>query len=152
MQPLPKWADLAVVPLISLTLAAFVTALVIIPTGESPWFALTTMVQGALALPGASLAAAAFGAAWTAIPAWLHARRGSHIAITTIMFNSIAANLLVFMLVDVRAPSTPWTRPVPVSVPRWRCRVSSRCPDSIFSSSAPCQSISRCSSRWRWPW
>jgi general nucleoside transport system permease protein len=33
----------------------------------------------------------AFGAAWAAMPAYLQAKRGSHIVITTIMFNYIAA-------------------------------------------------------------
>src|SRR3546814_3593454 len=42
-----------------------------------------------LILPLAILLAAAFGAAWAAIPAYLQAYRGSHIVITTIMFNFI---------------------------------------------------------------
>jgi len=49
----------------------------------------------------AILAAAAFGAAWAAIPAYLQAYRGSHIVITTIMFNFIAAALMVYLLVNV---------------------------------------------------
>jgi general nucleoside transport system permease protein len=57
-----------------------------------------------IALVAATLSAAAFGAAWAAIPAWLQATRGSHIVITTIMFNYIAAALLVFLLVDVLRP------------------------------------------------
>jgi len=40
-----------------------------------------------LALIGGGLAAAVFGALWVVIPAYLQARRGSHIVITTIMFN-----------------------------------------------------------------
>lgn len=51
-----------------------------------------------------SRAVAAFGAAWTAISAWLQAKRGSPIVITTIMFNCIAASLIKFMLVDVLRP------------------------------------------------
>jgi ABC-type uncharacterized transport system permease subunit len=61
----------------------------------------------------AILAAAAFGAAWAAIPAWLQAYRGSHIVITTIMFNFIASALMVYLLVNVLiAPGsmTPETR------------------------------------------
>ncbi len=54
-----------------------------------------------LALVGATVAGAAFGAAWAAIPAWLQATRGSHIVITTIMFNFIAAALMVYLLVNV---------------------------------------------------
>jgi simple sugar transport system permease protein len=46
-------------------------------------------------------AAAAFGAAWALIPAYLHAYRGSHIVITTIMFNFIGAALMVYLLVNV---------------------------------------------------
>jgi simple sugar transport system permease protein len=58
-----------------------------------------------IALLAASLGAAAFGAAWAAIPAYLQAKRGSHIVITTIMFNYIAAALLVYVLVDVLRPA-----------------------------------------------
>ncbi len=54
-----------------------------------------------LALIGATLGGALFGAAWAAIPAWLQATRGSHIVITTIMFNFIASALLVYLLVNV---------------------------------------------------
>ena len=49
-------------------------------------------------------AAALFGAAWAAIPAWLQAYRGSHIVITTIMFNFLAYTLLVYLLVNVLKP------------------------------------------------
>ena len=52
-------------------------------------------------LPLAMLGAAAFGAAWAFIPAFLQAYRGSHIVITTIMFNFIAAALMVYLLVNV---------------------------------------------------
>jgi simple sugar transport system permease protein len=48
--------------------------------------------------------AMAFGAAWAFVPAWLQARRGSHIVITTIMFNFIAAALLNYVLVNVLRP------------------------------------------------
>jgi simple sugar transport system permease protein len=52
-------------------------------------------------LPLALGAAIVFGAAWAAIPAYLQAYRGSHIVITTIMFNFIASNLMVYLLVNV---------------------------------------------------
>ncbi|WP_417450677.1 ABC transporter permease [Kordiimonas sp.] len=52
-----------------------------------------------LAVLCAIIGAAAFGAAWAFIPAWLQARRGSHIVITTIMFNFIASALLAYLLV-----------------------------------------------------
>jgi ABC-type uncharacterized transport system permease subunit len=54
-----------------------------------------------LLVPLAIVAAAGFGAAWAAVPAWLQAHRGSHIVITTIMFNFIAAALMVYLLVNV---------------------------------------------------
>jgi len=57
-----------------------------------------------LALVGGILAAAIFGAAWAAIPAFLQAKRGSHIVITTIMFNFIAAALLNYLLIGALKP------------------------------------------------
>ncbi len=51
-------------------------------------------------LPLMVLAAAAFGMAWGAVPGALQAWRGSHIVVTTIMFNFIAAALLSYLLVD----------------------------------------------------
>ena len=165
MERLPKWADVVLVPLISLLLAAVIAALVIVGIGQDPWEAITVMVQGSvmnaygwgytlyyatsfmftglavtvafhaslfniggegqaqlgglgvalaclmipwphwtLALLGATVAAAAFGAAWAAVPAYLQARRGSHIVITTSMFNYIAAAVLIVLLVDVLRP------------------------------------------------
>ncbi len=58
----------------------------------------------ALALPFALLGGALFGAAWALIPAYLQAKRGSHIVITTIMFNFISAALLVYLLNQVLKP------------------------------------------------
>lgn len=49
----------------------------------------------------AVLASAAFGAAWAAVPAWMQAWRGSHIVITTIMFNFVASALMVYLMVNV---------------------------------------------------
>jgi len=60
-----------------------------------PWWAV---------FPVAILASAAFGAAWAFLPALLQATRGSHVVITTIMFNFIASALMVYLLVDVLAP------------------------------------------------
>ena len=166
MDVMPKWAEVILVPLISLLLAAILSALVILGIGEDPVAAVKLMVQGALgstygwgytlyyatnfmftglavavafharlfniggegqatlgglgvalaclmvpwphwtlALIFASLGAALFGAAWAAIPAYLQARRGSHIVITTIMFNFIAAAVLNYMLVNVMRPA-----------------------------------------------
>jgi general nucleoside transport system permease protein len=52
-------------------------------------------------LPLAVLAGAGFGAAWALVPAYLQAYRGSHIVITTIMFNFLAAALMVYLMVNV---------------------------------------------------
>lgn len=52
-------------------------------------------------IPLGILAAGVFGAAWAFIPAWLQAYRGSHIVITTIMFNFIASSIMVYLLVNV---------------------------------------------------
>jgi simple sugar transport system permease protein len=59
----------------------------------------------AVALPFAILGAGLFGAAWAFIPGYLQAKRGSHVVITTIMFNFIASALVVYLLVNVlKAP------------------------------------------------
>jgi simple sugar transport system permease protein len=54
-----------------------------------------------LVVAAAIVVAAAAGAAWALVPAWLQARRGSHVVITTIMFNFIAAALMTHLLVNV---------------------------------------------------
>ncbi|SFD99589.1 nucleoside ABC transporter membrane protein [Sulfitobacter brevis] len=165
MDVMPKWAEVILVPLISLLLAAALSALVILAIGEDPVAAVKMMVTGALgstygwgytlyyatnfmftglavaiafharlfniggegqamlgglgvalaclyipwphwslALIGAAVMAGLFGAVWAAIPAWLQAKRGSHIVITTIMFNFIAAALLNYVLVNLLRP------------------------------------------------
>lgn len=165
MDVMPKWAEVVLVPLISLLLAAILSALVILAIGEDPVAAVKLMVEGAvgsvrgwgytlyyatnfiftglavsvafharlfniggegqamlggvgvalaclyvpwphwsLALIAAALMAGLFGAFWAAIPAYLQAKRGSHIVITTIMFNFIAAALLVYLLNEVLKP------------------------------------------------
>ncbi|MCK8044802.1 ABC transporter permease [Shewanella sp. 1CM18E] len=52
-------------------------------------------------LPITMLASMLFGALFALIPAYLQAYRGSHIVITTIMFNFIASALMVYLLVNV---------------------------------------------------
>ena len=179
MQKMPAWADIVLIPLISLFLAAFISGLVIIGIGEDPVAAVKMMVTGAvgstygwgytlyyatnfmftglavavafharmfniggegqamlgglgvalvalyvpwphwtLAVIGCSVGAAVLGAAWAYIPAILQAKRGSHIVITTIMFNFIAAALLNYLLVNIlRPPSSmdPATASFPVA-------------------------------------
>jgi simple sugar transport system permease protein len=58
-----------------------------------------------IALLAAMMGGALFGAAWAAIPAYLQAARGSHIVITTIMFNLIGASLLNYVLVNILRPT-----------------------------------------------
>ena len=159
---LPRWVDLALLPLLNLLLALVITAGLMLLTGNDPVVALTALAVGslgsadaigytlyyatdmafaglavavafqgglfnigaegqailagigvtlaalngealpaALLLPLAVLAGAALGAACAAVPGWLQARRGSHIVITTIMFNFLAASLLVYLIVNV---------------------------------------------------
>ncbi len=165
MDVMPKWAEVVLVPLISLLLAAIISAIVILAIGENPLRALSLMIDGALgsvrgwantlyfttnfiftglavavafharmfniggegqamlgglgvalaclyvpwphwsiALVAASAMAALFGAAWALIPAYLQAKRGSHIVITTIMFNFIASALLIYLLNEFLKP------------------------------------------------
>jgi simple sugar transport system permease protein len=66
-----------------------------------------------LTFPLAIAGAAIVGAAWAFIPAYLQAKRGSHIVITTIMFNFIASSVMVYMLVNILKPAAeqaPQTR------------------------------------------
>ena len=165
MDKMPRWADVVLIPLISLLLAAVLSALVILAIGEDPIAAVSMMVKGALgstygwgytlyyatnfmftglavavafharlfniggegqamlgglgvalvclyvpwphwslAILGATGAAALFGAAFAILPAYMQAQRGSHIVITTIMFNFIAADLLQSLLVNTLRP------------------------------------------------
>lgn len=60
--------------------------------------AVDPFLPGVLVVILAIAGAAAFGALWALIPGWLQAYRGSHIVITTIMFNFIASGLLVWLL------------------------------------------------------
>ncbi len=168
MDKMPKWADVILIPLISVVLALIVSGFVVAIIGESPFRAMQVMVRGAfgsaygwgytlyyatnfiftglavavafharlfniggegqaalgglgvalvllnfgwphwtIALLAAVLGSALFGAAWAAVPAYLQAKRGSHIVITTIMFNFIASALLVYLLVNVfRVPGS----------------------------------------------
>jgi len=163
---MPNWADVVLVPLLSLVIAFAVSGLVMLAIGEDPLAALRIMIDGALGSPSglghtlfyttnflftglavsiafqarlfniggegqamigglgvglvclfipwptwwmaliaAMLSAAMFGALWALIPAWLQAKRGSHIVITTIMFNFIAASLMNYLLSHVLRPA-----------------------------------------------
>ena len=61
-------------------------------------------LPGIVLVPLGILGAAAAGALWAWIPGMLQARRGSHIVITTIMFNWLATALLGYLLVNVLRP------------------------------------------------
>ena len=61
----------------------------------APWY-----ITFVLVIIGSALV----GALWALIPGWLQAKRGSHVVITTIMFNFIASSLMVYLLVDVLKP------------------------------------------------
>lgn len=159
---LPRWADVALVPALTVLTAFAVSGLVVLAIGENPLEAIGILLKGALGskvgwgytlyyttsfiftglavaiafqaglfniggegqatlgglgavllcfafdfLPGlllvplGVLGAAAFGAAWAFLPGYLQAKRGSHVVITTIMFNFIAATLMVYLLVNV---------------------------------------------------
>lgn len=163
---MPRWADVTLVPVISLVIAFGISGLVMLAIGEDPVRAMRIMVNGALgstygwgytlfyttnflltglavsiafqarmfniggegqallgglgvavvilfipwpnwwtAMLAAMLGSALFGALWALIPAYLQAKRGSHIVITTIMFNFIAFSLLNYILSHVLRPS-----------------------------------------------
>ncbi len=57
-----------------------------------------------LMLPLMLVVGAAFGMLWAAVPGYLQAYRGSHVVITTIMFNFIASSVLVYLLVNHLRP------------------------------------------------
>ncbi|MGV3490609.1 MAG: ABC transporter permease [Devosia sp.] len=166
LKPLPRWADIILLPLINLALAFVVAGLVVLSIGQDPLAALNAITTGAfgngynfgytlyystnfiftglavalaahaglfniggngqayvaglgvilVALPMQSLpwwvtfplvivAAAAFGGLWGFIPGWLQAKRGSHVVITTIMFNFIASALMVYVVVNMLRPA-----------------------------------------------
>ena len=58
-----------------------------------------------IVIPLAIIASVLFGAFWGLVPGYLQAKRGSHIVITTIMFNFIASSLMVYLI-------NYWFRPV----------------------------------------
>jgi len=164
--PLPRWADLALLPLVSLLVALLAAGAVVALVGQDPLLVIQVLVQGAfgtprglsytlyyattfvltglavavafhgglfniggegqaimgglgtglvalwwsaalpawLMLPIMMLSGALFGLAWAAVPAYLQAYRGSHVVITTIMFNFIASSVLVYLLVNHLRP------------------------------------------------
>ena len=53
-----------------------------------------------MALPLVMAGAMAAGALWSFVPAYMVARRGSHLVITTIMFNFLASLLMIYLIVN----------------------------------------------------
>lgn len=164
-RPLPRWADIVLLPAINLAMAFLISGLVVLMIGENPLQAVQVILYGAfgygdgvgytlyyatnfvfaglafaiaahaglfniggngqayvaglgailvalaldethwlIAMPLAMIAAAIFGGVWALIPGYLQAKRGSHVVITTIMFNFIAAALMVYMVNRVLKP------------------------------------------------
>jgi simple sugar transport system permease protein len=66
--------------------------------------ALDAHLPAILTIPLAMIGAAVFGALWAFIPGYLQAKRGSHVVVTTIMFNFIAASLMNFVIVKYLIP------------------------------------------------
>jgi general nucleoside transport system permease protein len=58
-----------------------------------------------IVIPLAIIASSLMGALWGFIPGYLQAKRGSHIVITTIMFNFIAVSLMAYLI-------NYWFRPI----------------------------------------
>ncbi|MEM9370853.1 MAG: ABC transporter permease [Pseudomonadota bacterium] len=74
---------------------------------------LDSILPTLLMVPLAIAIAATFGALWALIPGYLQAYRGSHVVITTIMFNFIAAGVMVSLLagpLQREGQSSPQTR------------------------------------------
>ncbi|SFU30421.1 ABC transporter permease [Pseudoduganella namucuonensis] len=57
-----------------------------------------------LLIPCGIAGAALFGALWAFLPGYLQAKRGSHVVVTTIMFNFICASLMNFIIVKYLIP------------------------------------------------
>jgi ABC-type uncharacterized transport system permease subunit len=74
------------------TIGGLGAALVCLHLDFLPWY---------FVLPLAILGTMIMGALWAFIPGYLQVKRGSHVVITTIMFNFLAATLVVYLLVNV---------------------------------------------------
>lgn len=164
--PLPRWVDVALLPLLNVVLAFLIGGLIVLSVGQNPLRAVQVMLYGAfgygtgfgytlyyttdfifaglavslamhaglfnigaegqaylgglgviliaLALNGLAwpfmlplmiVAGALFGAAWAFIPGYLQAKRGSHIVITTILFNFIAASMMSYIISRILKPA-----------------------------------------------
>lgn len=163
--PLPRWVDVALLPLLNVVLAFLIGGLIVLSVGQNPLEAVQIMIYGAfgygsgfgytlyyttdfifaglavslafhaglfnigpegqayvgglgvilvalavngmtwwVSVPLMIIAGAIFGAAWAFIPGYLQAKRGSHIVITTILFNFIAVSLMGYLISRVLKP------------------------------------------------
>jgi ABC-type uncharacterized transport system permease subunit len=59
----------------------------------------------AIVFPLMIISGALFGAAWAFIPGYLQAKRGSHVVITTILFNFIAASMMGYIISRLLKPA-----------------------------------------------
>ena len=77
-------------------------------------------LPGFIVVPLLFVAAAVGGAAWAAIPGYLQAYRGSHLVITTIMFNAIAFSIILFLLTGwFQNPDNPGDPKSPLLPEEW---------------------------------
>ena len=77
-------------------------------------------LPGFIMVPLLFIAAAIGGAAWAAIPGYLQAYRGSHLVITTIMFNAIAFSIILFLLTGwFQNPDNPGDPKSPLLPEQW---------------------------------
>ncbi len=163
--PLPRWVDIALLPLLNVVLAFLIGGIVVVLVGQNPLEAVRIMLYGAfgygsgfgytlyyttdfvfaglavslafhaglfnigpegqayvgglgvilvalalngqhwlITFPAMVIAGAVFGAAWAFIPGYLQAKRGSHIVITTILFNFIAVSMMGYLISRVLKP------------------------------------------------
>ena len=65
---------------------------------------LDSRLPAVVLIPIAILCSALFGALWAFVPAYLQAKRGSHVVVTTIMFNFIAADVMNHVIVQYLIP------------------------------------------------
>jgi len=166
MRALPRWVDIALLPLLNVVLAFLVGGLIVLAVGQNPLQAVGIMLYGAfgygsgfgytlyyttdfifaglavslafhaglfnigpegqayigglgvilaalavngmpwpVVFPLMVIVGALFGAAWAFVPGYLQAKRGSHIVITTILFNFIAVSLMSFLITRILKPA-----------------------------------------------
>ncbi len=164
--PLPRWVDIALLPLLNVTLAFLIGGLIVMSVGQNPLDAVGIMLYGAfgygsgfgytlyyttdfvfaglavslayhaglfnigaegqayvaglgvilialalngqpwqLVVPAMIVVGMAFGAVWGFIPGYLQAKRGSHIVITTILFNFIAVSMMSYIISRILKPA-----------------------------------------------